>query len=223
MPTGFLLLRIWLKLYIMRGFIGTLLIFFIHISSHVDGVAPSGTVKVPGLNNVFLDKNEVTNKNWLEYMNDLKKENPEEPEIYQRAMPDMGIWLSAYKGDFENPGIYAHYPVVGVNFPQVLFYCKWRSERVSKKRKKEIVYSLPSYEEFYKAARDKQNSPAADLYSTDFNHRRSFIGICDNAAEMTNIEGLAINGFWGKECLDSLRYLNNGERLGFRCKAKFIK
>lgn len=188
-----------------------------------NGLAPNGTVKIGGLGNVYLDKNEVTNESWLSYIKYLEKENGKDSDAYKRALPSMEIWANAYSGDFHNPTIYRYYPIVGVNFPQVLGYCQWRSETISKKRKKEIIYSLPSYEEFYRASVGNETSPAADLYSTNFNHKRNFIGICDNAAEMTNIEGLAINGFWGEECLDSLRYLNNGNRLGFRCKARFKK
>ena len=143
--------------------------------------------------------------------------------IISGALPDLDIWNNAYRGNFFHPGTYRYYPVVGVSFPQVLGFCNWRSEKISRKRRRKVTFTLPSFNQFRKAAIGNSTSPAAGLYSTNFDHRRSFIGICDNAAEMTDIEGLAINGFWGDGCLDSLRYLNNGDRLGFRCIASFTK
>lgn len=187
----------------------------------INGLAPQGTAPLNG--KVFMDKTEVTNKSWSEYVAYVKKENGADSEAYKAALPDMSLWQKVYPVEFDNLGNYKYYPVVGVNFPQVLSYCRWRSEKVSKMRRKKIVYKLPTFEEFYLASEQNSDSPAADLYSTKFDHRRNFIGICDNAAEMTNIEGLAINGFWGEECLDSLRYLSNGDRLGFRCVASFKK
>ncbi len=170
-----------------------------------------------------MDKAEVSNGSWLEYMQDRMNEPDFDSSHIKQLYPRMDIWKKSYPTDFSDLGFYENYPVVAVSFPQVLDYCKWRSNKISAKRKSKIVYKLPNFEHFYLAANQNSDSPAADLYSTKFDHRRNFIGICDNAAEMTDIEGLAVNGFFGDDCLDSLRYRNYDQRLGFRCIAYFNK
>lgn len=191
------------------------------LSFGVNGREPQGTAALNG--KIYMDKSEVTNGSWLEYIQSRKSEDDFDSSQVKLLYPKMEMWEESYPTNFEKLGYYANYPVVAVSFPQVLDYCKWRSEQISKKRKTKIIYELPNFEHYFLASNQNSDSPAADLYSTKFDHRRNFIGVCDNAAEMTNIEGLAVNGFLGDGCLDSLRYRNYDQRLGFRCIAYFKK
>lgn len=205
----------------MRYFIFFIFGLIISLSFGVDGREPQGTSALNG--KIYMDECEVTNGSWLEYMESRKSEADFDTSHLKFLYPKMDIWKKAYPTDFDNLGFYKNYPVVAISFPQVLDYCRWRSKTISQKRKTKIVYELPNFEHYFLASNQNSDSPAADLYSTKFDHRRNFIGVCDNAAEMTNIEGLAINGFFGEGCLDSLRFRNYDSRLGFRCIAYFKK
>ena len=109
----------------------------------------------------FLDETEVTNAEYLFYLEWLEKIFPKSEEqnkhIYESALPDTLVWrhtLGANELLTENylrhPS-YADYPVVGVSWLQANEYCKWRSDRVSEKTliKKGIlnnVYEMDSLE-----------------------------------------------------------------------------
>ncbi len=181
--------------------------------------APAGTLPVPGMHNTYLDKTEVTNAQWRAYRAYVK-EHPEEFEegAYRKTLPDLELWHQAYPADFERPSRYDTYPVVGISYPQVVNFCAWRSTYISAKRKKQIVYTLPTVLEFGRAAK---NAPvmASGLYATSVD-MPSFIGLCDNATEMTSLEGLAMAGYKGT-CMDTVYFFKAQADLGFRCKAYF--
>lgn len=91
----------------------------------------------------FLDETEVTNAEYLFYLEWLEKVFPKSEEqnkhIYTSALPDTLVWrhtLGANELLTENylrhPS-YADYPVVGVSWLQANEYCKWRSDRVSER------------------------------------------------------------------------------------------
>ncbi|MCF6279457.1 MAG: gliding motility lipoprotein GldJ [Flavobacteriaceae bacterium] len=91
----------------------------------------------------YLDETEVTNSEYLFYLEWLEKIFPKSEEqnkhIYTSALPDTLVWrhtLGANELLTENylrhPS-YADYPVVGVSWLQASEYCKWRSDRVSEK------------------------------------------------------------------------------------------
>lgn len=181
--------------------------------------APAGTMEVPGMHNVYLDKTEVTNAMWRAYMQYIKLHPEEfEEDMYRRSFPNLEMWHTAYPADFDTPGKFNEYPVVGVNYPQVVQYCQWRSGEVSKMRNTEIVYTLPTVLEFRRAARGAKPM-ASGLYGTNM-EIPTFIGLCDNATEMTNLEGIAMSGYAGA-CLDTVFFFKAQADLGFRCKAYF--
>lgn len=180
---------------------------------------PAGTLSVPGLANTFLDKTEVTNIAWKEYLFDLKEKYGASSEEYQQHLPDIILWEMAYGQDFFSSKTYDEYPLVGISFQQATDYCRWRSERVSEKENRKIEYSLPSLREYKVASRGKtENKMAEGLYSTSFGFR-SFSGICENASEMTNQEGISIAGSNRVNCLDLREYIEPTPSLGFRCMA----
>lgn len=106
---------------------------------------PPGSVVVS--NNLFMDKAEVSNLNWKEYLYWLKSVYGYESETYLNALPDTTAWrtesnynepyVQAY---FQHPA-YSDYPVVGISYKQAVAYAKWRSDRVfeSKLIQEEII------------------------------------------------------------------------------------
>lgn len=182
--------------------------------------APAGTVMVPGLHHTFLDKVEVTNIAWREYLYYLKNENGGKSRQYLAAIPDTAIWQLSYDAPFFSPNKFDDWPIVGITFTQAKGYCRWRSEVVSSKEKRDITYSLPSLK-IYKMSTGKSspNKIAEGLYSTSIGFR-TFLGLCENADEMTDKEGLAIMGSKRQECLDTMNYVVPSHHLSFRCMAE---
>lgn len=179
---------------------------------------PAGTFNVPGMRNVFLDKTEVTNREYRFYLNELKATGD---SSFQLAAPDTAVWHLSYEDYFWDENSYADYPVVGVDYYQAIAYCQWRSQYVSEREQRQVVYRLPELKVYrLTQAGESTNSIAEGLYSTELGFR-TFLGLCDNAAEMTNIEGEAIMGFQREKCLETYEYYVPSHRLGFRCMAGF--
>jgi len=91
----------------------------------------------------YMDECEVSNIDYLEYLNWLKivfvdiKEGLE--GVYDRALPDVKSWRrpAAFMEDwvenyFRSPA-YRYYPVIGVSWIQATQYAEWRSDRVNEK------------------------------------------------------------------------------------------
>lgn len=83
---------------------------------------------------VFMDKSEVRNLDYYEFLLWL---NRHDPELYQRMLPDTLVWhdASVYREPLveyylRHPA-YRDYPVVGVSYEQAVEFCKWRSDRVN--------------------------------------------------------------------------------------------
>ena len=86
----------------------------------------------------YMDKYEVTNINWNEYLHWLEVVfGPVAPELVDQARPDRTVWREdmAYNDPyednyFEHPA-FSFYPVVGVTWEQAMAYCQWRTDRVN--------------------------------------------------------------------------------------------
>ena len=81
----------------------------------------------------YLDRTEVTNVMYLEYLDWLKRNRND--SVYNGALPDTLVWRNklGYAEDMVNNYLrnpaYANYPVVGVKWIQATEYAEWRSDR----------------------------------------------------------------------------------------------
>ena len=91
----------------------------------------------------YLDETEVTNSEYLLYLQVTKEVFPPEEEkyknIYESALPDTLVWRSSLgntellsESYLRHPA-YSDYPVVGVSWLQAVQYCKWRTSAVNLK------------------------------------------------------------------------------------------
>ncbi len=91
----------------------------------------------------YMDEAEVTNLEYLFYLQYLEKVYPPSDDnyrkIYHAALPDTLVWRDALGFNelltetyLRHPS-YADYPVVGVSWNQATEYCKWRTDRVNEK------------------------------------------------------------------------------------------
>ena len=86
--------------------------------------------------NLYCDRYEITNFNWLEYLHWNKKIFGDHSLEYQAALPDSNVWLKLetpstfmVKKYLRSP-VYRNYPVVGVTQQQARNFAAWRSDRV---------------------------------------------------------------------------------------------
>ena len=86
----------------------------------------------------YMDKYEVTNLNWNEYLHWLEFVfGNAAPELVDAARPDHKVWREdlAYNDPyednyFEHPA-FSFYPIVGVTWEQAMQYSQWRTDRVN--------------------------------------------------------------------------------------------
>lgn len=94
---------------------------------------PPGTRPVTGF---FMDKQEITNLDYREYVAWLSMVFGPDSEQYQQALPNTTVWRDYMthaepfvEHYFKHPA-FEDYPVVGVSYEQAVQYCAWRTDRV---------------------------------------------------------------------------------------------
>ena len=89
----------------------------------------------------FMDESEVTNSEYLLFVQNMKDIFPPDEEkykyIYESVLPDTLVWRKSLGNTdvlsetyFRHPA-YSEYPVVGVSWLQANQYCKWRTNAVN--------------------------------------------------------------------------------------------
>jgi len=84
-----------------------------------------------------MDKTEVSNNHYCEYLYWLGRVYVSYPDVYKKALPDTNSWRN--KLSYNEPYVrlylrhpsYQNYPVVGVSWVQATGYADWRTQRVN--------------------------------------------------------------------------------------------
>jgi sulfatase modifying factor 1 len=85
----------------------------------------------------YMDETEVSNTNWLEYLDWIRRTYPNDHEYYYDEIPDTLVWRrplsynEPYVDNYLRHPAYQDYPVVGVTWEQANRYCAWRTDRVN--------------------------------------------------------------------------------------------
>jgi len=104
------------------------------------------------INSFFIDRTEVANVHYREYLNWLESvfSDPQYEAVIEGAKPDTLVWRSelAYNEPyveyyFRHPA-YNYYPVVGVSWKQASDFCIWRTDRVNELELKNKGYINPN-------------------------------------------------------------------------------
>lgn len=123
------------------------------IAQPIEQENPPNTIQVD--DNLYIDKTEIVNLHWLEYLHYLAKDSGQ--TAMQLALPDTSVWLTfgdtlRWRHYLRYPG-YRYFPVVGITLRQARNYCTWRSAVVTAKLSgKAFHYRLPTETEWMKAA-----------------------------------------------------------------------
>ncbi|MEA3494743.1 MAG: SUMF1/EgtB/PvdO family nonheme iron enzyme [Bacteroidota bacterium] len=216
----------------MKKIIITALVFiFIGCS---ENKVPPGTVQIS--DNLYIDKTEISNFAWQEYLIWLKGEYGIDSEKYKNGLPDKKVWSSLYKTEFKliptNQEI-REYPIVGIDYEQAIKYCKWRTFVVNKKYEKNfnVNYRLPTKEEYISGQnienlknKKKYFNPKTQLYKLpDKIKGKHTIFLSTNVSEMTNEKGKAYGANFSDTSNLIKDYSDAEIWLGFRCVAQIVE
>ena len=125
----------------------------------------------------YMDRTEVTNFNWLEYMYWMRRVyNKTYPHVYKKCLPDTLAWRAAlgyrekYVSYYLRHPSYRDYPVVGVSWLQANDFCKWRTDRVNEAiLVREGILNWHFTEESEVGAANKKAYKDGNLYSSPQN------------------------------------------------------
>ena len=199
----------------------------------------SKVLNVSKVGDLWVENSEVLNAHWLEY-----------EKVQKQALGPKGFAKSNIESSFAsylNPGE-GFYPMTMVTYEQVVDFCKWRSDYMSKVLGRKVKYRLPTLREWQKIARQlfmkneskvtKQLLSNKEQRLTIFYQNKLFaffsnpygkkvVHMFDNVSEMTATRGQAVGGnnnlFLSPN--DNLRKVFNYAEpqffLGFRCIVEF--
>lgn len=188
---------------------------------------PKGTARISFY--TYIDKQEVSVADWKSYCLHLKSKFGD--QLVLAAYPDSNLLFNAFSiqsvQDYLFSGKYDQWPITCISFDQAVNYCRWRTAQYKDEAKKhpdwfkEIVFHLPSKEQWTSAARAGNDSssyffgevstssgkckfnatlpastakPIFKSVSSGLKNALGMIHVHGNAAEMTSTRGVAVGG-----------------------------
>lgn len=120
----------------------------------------------------YMDETEVSNTQWLEYLDWIRQAYPNDYEYYYNELPDTLVWRrplsynEPYVDNYLRHPAYGEYPVVGVSWEQAQRYCTWRTSRVNELLLRSKGY-MTSFEDLNGTNKGKKGTVTAAAPTTD--------------------------------------------------------
>jgi sulfatase modifying factor 1 len=117
--------------------------------------------RVISLDTFYMYKQEVSNGEYLEFMNDLKKKDT---ALFRSMLPDTLVWreklnyMEKYVDYYLRHPAYSNHPVVGITYEQAEYYCSWLTEKYmneGKRKFKNVAFNLATTEQWTFAAKGR--------------------------------------------------------------------
>src|SRR5690606_39002417 len=184
----------------------------------------------------YIDKTEILNIQWLEYIYH-KRRQLDSAELYKVLPDSTNFWFALPENRYK--------PVVLITYEQATEFCAWRSEVVSKRIGREVVYRLPTPAERSEIAREVlatdrrriekqleetkakiQKAPGEYLLIKRETPKPRVYGLLGNVSEMTLEEGVALGSNnleltnYKADLYSVVAYDSANSYLGFRCVAE---
>ncbi len=181
----------------------------------------------------YLSASEVTNKQYNEFLNDLKVQGRDAD--YELAKPQNQKWKNFDAQMIEIYQKKEEMPVVNISKQAALLYCQWLTEKENGKNREEIVhYRLASKAEWQYAAgsitslgkRDMAKGIKILVANRTEPNKYGLFFMFGNVAEMVVDENIAIGGNWQNDVKDLSIYnvIENAASplVGFRVLMSYV-
>lgn len=161
----------------------------------------------------YLSASEVTNKQYNEFLNDLKAQGRDAD--YELAKPQNQKWKNFDAQMIDTYQSKEEFPVVNISKQAALLYCQWLTEKENGKNREEIVhFRLASKAEWQYAAGAMTSVSKIDMAKGIYKSKKILVVnrtepnkyglffMCGNVAEMVSDENVAIGGHWQNDVKD---------------------
>ncbi len=194
---------------------------------------PPGTIKIK---DYYVDKTEILNIHWLEFIHQKSKELNSE-EIKEIIPDSSNTWYALPSNRYK--------PIVLITYEQTEAYCSWRSEMVSRRTGRKVTYRLPTPAEWKEIAgevlqwdlkqvekelrmvhRKVEKNSGRYLLLDRINPKERIYDIFWNVSEMTLEKGIAMGSNNNElaalqtNLIREFYYSSVDKFIGFRCVAE---
>ena len=127
---------------------------------------PTGSIQIANrtisVDAFIMQKNEVTNLQYRDFLNDLKANNKIEKlkiaQVDSLQWRDSNKYNEPYVEYYHSHPAYNSYPIVNISHEAALLYCEWLSEKYKKEHNVNIEFRLPTENEWIYAAKGGSNN-----------------------------------------------------------------
>ena len=214
-----------MKMKVFSGLFLTLTLMM--LTTITRGQTPFGTLKVKNADNVYIDRTEITNLDWLEYLYYLQREYGENSPQYLAALPDTTQTSSSNKPSLYRLPAYHSHPIVGITCKQATDYAQWRTKAANiileqSGKKYRFEYQLATEEVLQQAFLQQKDKsiPAQELKAVSRSAKK-IVNIEGNAKEIT-ANGTVVTGA-DNDKLAFETYRQPDSLTSFRCMAKTVR
>ncbi len=128
------------------------------IDNPKDSLSRIPPARVVSLDSFYINKYEVTNLQYREFLSDLRVMDP---QLYPKMLPDTIIdrdyhyFGEPFVGNYFRHPAYDNHPALGISYNQATTYCYWLTKKYQKEQKrkfKNVQFKLPTVAQWTYAA-----------------------------------------------------------------------